>query len=251
MPESSASSEAVYNELAVYYEQLDRVNRDGAAEAAAIEAVAVDRTNESTISLLDVGCGVATHLQHLEHTHECVGLDVNKGVAEVAADRTDDATIVRGDMHALPFENAFDCVTLLFHTLAYARSVGAMHDVLAECYRSLEPGGVLLLELMPFVPEAMPETNEIDRTVNSYTDDEVAITSVQTSRLEERTLVLEGDYLVARPGDERPTHHADTHRLTLFTVEEVLDALQMCGFDDVEYDHSRLQTGLFIANKPI
>lgn len=245
MPEMS-----VYNELAVYYEQLDRADRDGAREAGVVEDVLLERIGSGSLSVLDVGCGVGTHLRHMETDFECVGLDVNEGVVEVANERTDDATVLRGDMHALPFTDAFDCITMLFHTLAYAASVDDMHGILRECYDALDSGGILVVELAPFVPEAMPDDAGVDREVRTYTDDDVTITSVQVSRVEDRDLVLNSDYLVALTGEATATHHADTHTLMLFTVDEVIDGLVAAGFESVEFDPTCLQSGLFVAEKP-
>lgn len=87
--------------------------------------------------LLDIGCGagLAVELAGIRGA-TCAGIDASPRLLEVARDRSPDADIREGDMHALPWGDAsFDVVTSF-------RSIwGTTPDAVTEVARVLAPGG--------------------------------------------------------------------------------------------------------------
>lgn len=111
--------------------------------------------------VLDLGCGEGRHVHglYMEDGLSVVGLDIHEPSLQKARDglsllktdhNTSDATFMRGNALALPFEdNSFDaviCSEVLEH-------IDPFHKVLAEIRRVLKPDGVFAAS----VPRAGPE----------------------------------------------------------------------------------------------
>jgi SAM-dependent methyltransferase len=87
--------------------------------------------------LLDLACGagLAVELATIRGAH-CAGIDASPRLIAVAQDRTPEADLRVGDMHALPWDDgSFDVVT------SFRGIWGTTPDALAEVRRVLTPGG--------------------------------------------------------------------------------------------------------------
>jgi len=89
--------------------------------------------------LLDIACGagLAVELAALRGA-ECAGVDASERLINVARDRSPNADLRVGDMHALPWDDGtFDVVT------SFRGIWGTTPDALDEARRVLKPGGRL------------------------------------------------------------------------------------------------------------
>ena len=87
--------------------------------------------------LLDIACGsgLAVELAAARGA-DCAGIDASPRLVAVARDRSPDADLRVGDMHALPWDDdSFDVVT------SFRGIWGTTPDALAEVHRVLRPGG--------------------------------------------------------------------------------------------------------------
>ena len=76
--------------------------------------------------------------------------------------------------------------------------------------------------------------------------EELKISRVSRSEVRDRISWIEFQYLVAEPHEIR--HLREVHELGLFTEEEMLEALQAGGFQEVEFDPEGLTgRGLYLA----
>jgi SAM-dependent methyltransferase len=87
--------------------------------------------------LLDVACGAGLAIELAgARGATCAGIDASPRLVAVARDRSPDADIRVGDMHALPWADAsFDVVT------SFRGVWGTTPDALSEIHRVLRPGG--------------------------------------------------------------------------------------------------------------
>ncbi len=93
--------------------------------------------------LLDVACGgglLGPHLQGTGYRH--IGVDLSASATRIAREHGMDF-VVRGDVTALPFRDAFADVVVAGEILEHVRDLGA---VVGECCRVLRPGGTLVID---------------------------------------------------------------------------------------------------------
>ncbi len=89
--------------------------------------------------VLDVACGagLAIELAHVRGA-DCAGIDASPRLVAVAKDRTPEADVRAGDMHALPWpDGTFEVAT------SFRGIWGTTPDAVAEMFRVLVPGGRL------------------------------------------------------------------------------------------------------------
>jgi SAM-dependent methyltransferase len=132
---------ASYDDLEPWYEHLygvlHRLLRDELALRAA---------PSRPLRALDAGCGTGFQTAILlELGYETVGVDVSAGLLEVARRRLAGATLLHGDLEALPCRDAaFDVAVSCGSTFSF---LGDPARALREVARVLRPGGRVLLEV--------------------------------------------------------------------------------------------------------
>jgi ArsR family transcriptional regulator len=99
----------------------------------------------------DLGCGTAQVADQLApHVARVIGIDSSAAMLKAARKRLsgrDNVELLRGDLQALPLDNASCDAALLLLVLTY---VPQLEPVLAEAQRILKPGGrLVIVDLMP------------------------------------------------------------------------------------------------------
>lgn len=134
------------------YDRMDRAE-DGMWWYRALRANLVDawaRAERVDGAILDAGCGTGGLLRALgalEPARVRIGLDREPRAARRAADKGRAPTVV-GDVAALPFEDASFAAVFSADVL-YHREVDARR-ALAETFRCLRPGGLVLVNVPAF-----------------------------------------------------------------------------------------------------
>lgn len=101
---------------------------------------------DSTMTVLDVGCGTGAHLEaYIATGATCHGIDMSQAMLEQAHDRLgDNAELLHGDATHLPYDdNRFDLVftSMILHEMeSTVRS-----DIIAEMARVVKPDGRILV----------------------------------------------------------------------------------------------------------
>ncbi len=97
--------------------------------------------------LLDVCCGGGRHLMHLMNCAGATfGLDYSRYLLDEARATLPASRLVRADMRAIPFVNAFDAVTSFFTSFGYFLEDAENARVLTEIARSLKTGGRFFID---------------------------------------------------------------------------------------------------------
>ena len=214
--------------------------KDYAAEAAKIDALIQERKPDAR-TLLDVACGTGLHLQHLRTRYEVEGLDLDRELLAIAAERLPDVPFHQGDMLDFDLGRRFDVVTCLFSSIGYAETVENLDGAVRSMGNHVESGGVLIVEPW-FPPDAWQ-----DGFLDAIFVDEPALklARMSISGREGRLSRIDLHYLVATASGVE--HFEETHELGLFTHEEYLDAFRSAGLE-VEHDAEGLMgRGLYVA----
>lgn len=100
--------------------------------------------------LLDLCCGNGRHMVHLlRRSARVCGLDYSRALlAHARGNVGEGALLVRGDMRALPFRNAFDAVLNFFTSFGYFTDEKENQQVLQSLACALRPGGRFLLDYL-------------------------------------------------------------------------------------------------------
>ncbi len=135
-----------YEYLALY------AHRDAAEAHAAVQAIAELVAPPQNQPLLDLCCGAGRHLLSLRQLGftNLIGLDLSAellNVAQQSLNRTQ-VRLVRADMRDIPFANVFGAVLSLFTSFGYFERDEENQAVLAAVWRSLQPGGVFLIDYL-------------------------------------------------------------------------------------------------------
>jgi ubiquinone/menaquinone biosynthesis C-methylase UbiE len=105
----------------------------------------VDSTLTAGARVLELGCGAGVPItEHLARQYRVIGLDLSPGQLDLARRCVAAAAFVRGDMATLSFASAsFDAVVAFYAIIHVPRDEHG--QVLAEVFRVLRPGGLLVL----------------------------------------------------------------------------------------------------------
>jgi len=235
----------MYTQSARYYDALYRsMRKDYAAEARMIAAV-VERLKISPGNdLLDVACGTGLHIAELRRHFACEGLDLDRGLLNIATARNPGIAFHLADMIGFNLGKKFDVITCLFSAIGYVPNVMRLTQTMQTFARHLKPGGVALVEPW-FGPERW-----IDGHLSALFVDEpdVKAARMSVSRRDGNVAVLNFHYMVASSDGVR--NFTEAHRLTLFTHDEYMEAFRKAGFQ-VEYDpDGPMGRGLYSGTRP-
>ncbi len=219
------------------------MGKDYAAEAARVHDVITRYKQTDGMELLDVACGTGLHLTHLRNWYLCEGVDADRSMLTIAAERCPGIPLQRQDMIGLNAGRRFDAITCLFSSIAYLPNVPRLDQVIASFASHLKSGGVAVVE-----PWLRPD-QWIDGYVSAlYVDQpDLKIARMSVSRRDANVSILNFHFMVAQPDGIRT--FTEPHRLTLFTDAEYRSAFEKAGLL-VDFDPEGLSgRGLYIGTK--
>ncbi|MDH3223815.1 MAG: class I SAM-dependent methyltransferase [Gemmatimonadota bacterium] len=233
----------MFSDTPELYDQIYCAFKDYRGEAAKVAALLRD-VAPTARSVLDVGCGTGTHIQHLrrEHGYLADGLDIEPGFIEIARRKVPEARFWQGDMSAFEIPVEFDVVVCLFSSIGYLREVERLEAALVRFHAHLKRGGMVVVE--PWFTPGQWHPGRV--FVHSGEDGPKRVVRMSHSGVQGAVSELEFHYLI---GDGQGIEHrVERHELGLFTQEETLTALSKSGFLDVHFDPEGLSgRGLYVG----
>ncbi len=232
-----------YFQTAKYYDMLYRF-KDYSGEAGAISKIIKGEVNSRDVSLLDIACGTGMHIKYfLENGFSAEGMDLSVPLLEIAREKNPGTVFHTGDMTCFDLDRKYSVITCLFSAIGYVETLSGLKSA-AECMSDhLLPGGLLLVEPW-FTPKAWkPHTVH----VSIVEEPDLKIVRMNTSKVAGRISILDLHYLIGTPMETR--HELETHRLGLFTRDEMLSALEEVRLT-VDFDPVGITgRGLYICRK--
>ena len=231
----------MFSGSAEYYDLIYSSMKDYAAEAAQVAAL-LRRLNPHCRTVLDVACGTGEHARHLAADgFEVDGLDLEPGFIRIAREKHLPGRFFVADMSDFHLPHRYDAVTCLFSSIGYLEEIERVVAAL-RCFREhLAPGGIVLVEPW-FEPGVLDHGRMTQTTAESQG---ARVTRNSRLEVEGRLSLIRFDYEIA---DASGTHHvSETHKLGLFTRDEMLDAFRQAQLP-AEYDPQGLtDRGLYAA----
>jgi len=221
-----------------FYHQL-YANRNEKEAADFIDELLMELKPAQTSSMLDLGCGAGRHAKYLASKGFNVkGIDLSfSSIRQAKKSETLNLQFHQQDMRTPFGNNRFDYVFNFFTSFGYFKNDEDNHRVIENIYRSLKPGGILVMDYINIawcekrlVAEEKKEIDGIAYYITRWTDNKnfykkVLIEDIQAEGLFEYTEQVEKLSL------------ADFENLFSCNglhLEKVYGDYQLNGYDDQE-----------------
>jgi SAM-dependent methyltransferase len=144
---------SVFDGYARYYDLLYR-DKDYAAEARHVHDI-IRKHAPGARSILELGCGTATHAIHLAAKGYAIhGVDRSQKMLAAAANAIqkagrETASLIRlteGDIRQIRLNDQFDVVMALFHVISYLPTNDDLKAAFKTAQTHLQPGGIFLFD---------------------------------------------------------------------------------------------------------
>jgi ubiquinone/menaquinone biosynthesis C-methylase UbiE len=234
----------LYRELAKYYDKIYQW-KDYTIETEKIKELIKQFKTTSGNSLLEVGCGTGHHIQHLQDTYQCTGVDLNEEILLVAREKHPNTEFIQANMVNMDLGRSFDVITCLFSSIGYVKTYSNLEKTLNGFSRHLFSGGVAIIE-----PWFTKDVYSVGRpSITVYEDDDLKIARVSVSEIADIVSVMDMHYLIAERG-KKVKHYVDRHELGLFEVDKTLEIMKGAGFDALYLPDGLMENrGLYIGKK--
>lgn len=98
---------------------------------------------------LDLACGTGPHIAHfIRAGYQCIGLDLNQPMLELARARCHEAEFLLGDMSQFSLTQQVDLVTCFLYSIHYNASIELLSRCIAQVHANLSPGGVFCFNVV-------------------------------------------------------------------------------------------------------
>jgi SAM-dependent methyltransferase len=234
----------MFTKTARYYDAIYAARgKDYESEADWIRASVEAEFAARRVSLLDVACGSAAHLERLAPHFDVEGLDVDPAMIEVARERLPHVPFHVARMQDFSLERRFDVIICLFSSIGYVKDEAELRQTCANVYRHLNAGGIFMLE-----PWLGPDQFAAGTITGVFVNrNELKIARFEITERYADTSVLRMHYMVAQPSGV--DQFEETHAMSLFPDETYRNALESAGFE-VRFERSDVFIrGLYIATK--
>ena len=234
----------LYRELAKYYDKIYHW-KDYTIETEKIKELIKKFKTTPGNSLLEVGCGTGHHIQHLQDTYQCTGVDLNEEILLVAREKHPNTEFIQANMVNMDLGRSFDVITCLFSSIGYVKTYSNLEKALNGFSRHLFSGGVAIIE-----PWFTKDVYSVGRpSITVYEDDDLKIARVNVSEINGDVSVMDMHYLIAERG-KKVKHFVDRHELGLFEVDRTLETMEDAGFDAVYLPDGLMENrGIYIGKK--
>jgi SAM-dependent methyltransferase len=238
--------ENAFGSYAKYYDQIYLKRKDYEKEAEIVKGIIRRFERRKSKSLLDVGCGTGEHLKHLSLGFQCVGIDVNRSMIDIAKNKVPNAKFKVADMINFRLKGKFNVIICLFSAIGYVQNLDNLAKTLEKVYEHLNDNGLLILE--PWIFKKDFRKGNI--TIDTYEDEKVKLVRMATSKIVRSNWLIFMHYLIGEKGGIR--HVRELHKMLAVDYEDYINTFKLTGFKDVKFLKENLWDscrGLFVATK--
>ena len=217
----------MYSRFAKWYDQHYRSIKDYDEECERL-AYLLGKLDPAPAELLDVCCGTGEHAKILrgKHGYFVDGIDLEPNLVAIAQEKNPDNLFSVADMRRFSLPKSYDAITCLFSSIGYAETESALEEAIQSMGKHLRPKGWLIIEPWVEPDEWDPHLVESSRSEDRKTG--LKIEQRRSARTEGSVSVIEIEYKIESPSEH--LSFRETHRLGLFSREQIEDALKKSGF---------------------
>jgi len=234
----------MYTQFAKWYDFHYRSLKDYPAEAERI-AYLLGKLGSQPRDVLDVACGTGEHARLLweDYGYSVDGIDLEPNLVEIAQEKNPEGEFTVADMRSFTLPKRYDVVTCLFSSIGYAETVDGLDSAISSMARHLNPGGWLTIEPWVEPDEWKPEL--IDANESYDEENGVRILQARKASTDGSVSVLTIDYHIQTPSEK--LDFSETHRLGLFTREQIESSLRKASFQTRYLPKGVLNNPLHVA----
>ncbi|WP_066684700.1 class I SAM-dependent methyltransferase [Christensenella intestinihominis] len=194
--------------------------------------------------LLDIACGTGLEAKYLSRYFSVTGVDLSRGMLEIAQKNVPGVRFMEGDMFALPLEETFDIAVNLYGSIGFAKDREELAAACREAARCLKKRGLFIL-----TPWSTRETFAEGMLADSGERDGLFFCRMEAVRRDgPRHAEVVMKHLVGRNGEIR--EFFQTQEITLFSEKEYRGALESAGFRIVSrLTEQEFRMGAFVCVK--
>ncbi len=232
----------IYKDLARYYDLIyEGMQKNYQQDVTKIEDLITKHKKSKGNTLLDVACGSGKHLIYFVKNFKCTGIDINKGILEIARKKLPNVEFVQSDMTELNLGKQFDVITCLFSSIGYVKTKANLQKTIQNFAEHLLPGGIAIIE--PWFTEENYLTGTVH--LSTYESENVKIARMNVSEKKGNVSIMDMHYLIGEKNQEIK-HIIDRHELGMFDPETFKKYLQSAGLTVKYLKEGR---GLYIGTK--
>ncbi len=181
--------------------------------------------------ILDIGCGTGVFLKKaIDLGFDAYGIDASKEMVNIAKERVGNHRVRTLWMQNLGNAETFDGIVSLCWSFNYARSFMEAHKILENCFNSLNPGGMLILQVA-HAPNATGKLNE-DREKGPMGDENDIVFLYRFSQIRGQPNSMSAQYVYGCKSREELIF--EEHILPVANVENIALLASKVGFKDIE-----------------
>lgn len=215
-----------------YYDLLYKAQgKDYQAECAELAAL-IKEHHSNASSVLDVGCGTATHARILRDDFKLNvdGSDIDADMIAIARQKVPEGQFDIADMVDMDLGRQYDAVVSMFSAIGYVKTKNRLFGALKSMAAHVKENGILIVE-----PWLTPDVFTSGR-VSMDTADEEGIKISRMSRTELIDNISRLKFFWTVNTLEKLETFDEVLELGLFTKDEMLEAFKAAGMNAKHYD---------------
>jgi ubiquinone/menaquinone biosynthesis C-methylase UbiE len=214
----------IYSGKAEFYDFLYS-SKNYKEEAKTLNQIIEEYKISNGKKLLDVGCGTAKHIKHLENKYHCEGMDTSIELISIAKQRNRSGIFHVGDMTRFNLDKKFDVIICLFGSIGYLKSFNQFIKVLSNFYDHLNPGGVVIIE--PWFSKEDDGFKVDVPFMTTYEDTHLKISRISIAKVKGNFSFMNTHYLV---GNGSIQHFNENEKLILISHLRFIKTMEKTGF---------------------
>ena len=137
----SMSANSLYTDLSAYYDLMCQAINYPAQSRCVLRLHKIFGNQGK--NHVDLACGTGPHIQYfLQYGFDCLGLDINQPMLDIAQVRCPEAHFAVGDMSDFCLDKPVDLITCFLYSLHYCQQVDKLQSCFNSVHQALNPGGM-------------------------------------------------------------------------------------------------------------